>query len=144
MVASRGRYSTGREPYSQSHSRAPLHEAGVLIFRAAALLYVNGQTTRSTELVKILIRIAPSGESGARKIEIVVGPPVGRHEKVMKTVEVRDRVFTGRLGVEEAIGALMEIARLPQASTLRFATLVGAGAAALGVIFGDARPSTWG
>ena len=42
---------------------------------------------------EILIRIAPSGESGAQKIEIVVGPPVGVDmNKVMKTVEVLDRV----------------------------------------------------
>jgi uncharacterized membrane protein YjjB (DUF3815 family) len=58
----------------------------------------------------------------------------------MKTVEVLDRVSAGRLDVRGAAAALKEVARLAPASTLRFAALAGAGAAALGVIFGDARP----
>src|SRR5580704_9315847 len=88
---------------------------------------------------EIVIRIAQSGESHAQKIVPVAGPPVGVDmNKVMKTVEVLDRVSTGRLDVRGAAAALKEIARLPPASALRFA-LAGAGAAALGVIFGDAR-----
>src|SRR5580658_8002149 len=68
-------------------------------------------------------------------------PPVGVDmNKVMKSVEVLDRVSTGRLDVRGATAALKEIARLAPASTLRFAALAGAGAAALGVIFGDAQP----
>ena len=147
-------------PTSQSDSRAPLDEVGALLCRVAALLYVNGQTTRSMiERVdglahtlgysaecfpnwgEIVIRIAQSGESHAQKIVPVAGPPVGVDmNKVMKTVEVLDRVSTGRLDVRGATAALKEIARLAPTSTLRFAALAGAGAAALGVIFGDARP----
>jgi len=94
---------------------------------------------------EIVIRIAQSGESHAQKIVPVAGPPVGVDmNKVMKTVEVLDRVSAGRLDVRGATAALKEVARLPPASTLRFAALAGAGAAALGVIFGDARPFSLG
>ena len=147
-------------PTPQSDSRAPLDEVGALLCRVAGLLYVNGQTTRNmVERVErlahalgysaecfpnwgeIVIRIAQSGESHAQKIVPVAGPPVGVDmNKVMKTVEVLDRVSTGRLDVRGAAAALKEIARLAPTSTLRFAALAGAGAAALGVIFGDARP----
>jgi uncharacterized membrane protein YjjP (DUF1212 family) len=147
-------------PTPQSDSRAPLDEVGALLCRVAALLYVNGQTTRNMiERVErlaqalgysaecfpnwgeIVIRIAQTGELDAQKIVPVAGPPVGVDmHKVMKTVEVLDRVSAGRLDVRGAAAALKEIARLAPASTLRFAALAGAGAAALGVIFGDARP----
>ena len=151
-------------PTPQSDSRAPLDEVGALLCNVAGLLYVNGQTTRTmVERVErlahalgysaecfpnwgeIVIRIAQSGESHAQKIVPVAGPPVGVDmNKVMKTVEVLDRVSTGRLDVRGAAAALKEIARLPPASALRFAALAGAGAAALGVIFGDARPFSLG
>jgi uncharacterized membrane protein YjjP (DUF1212 family) len=147
-------------PTSQSDNRAPLEEVGALLCRVAALLYVNGQTTRSMiERVddlahalgysaecfpywgEIVIRIVESGELHAQTIAPVAGPPIGVDmNKVMKTVEVVDRVSTGRLDVCGATAALKEIARLAPTSTLRFAALAGAGAAALGVIFGDARP----
>src|SRR6202046_216862 len=147
-------------PTSQSDSRAPLDEVGALLCNVAALLYVNGQTTRSMiERVdglahalgysaecfpywgEIVIRITLSGAPQAQTIVPVAGPPVGVDmNKVMKTVEVLDRVSIGRLDVRGATAALKEIARLAPASTLRFAVLAGAGAAALGVIFGDARP----
>jgi uncharacterized membrane protein YjjP (DUF1212 family) len=147
-------------PTSQSDSRAPLDEVGALLCRVAALLYVNGQTTRSMiERVdglahafgysaecfpnwgEIVIRVAKLGESQAQTIVPVAGPPVGVDmNKVMKTVEVLDRVSTAQLDVRGATAALEEIVRLAPASTLRFAALAGAGAAALGVIFGDARP----
>ena len=99
-------------PTSQSDSRAPLDEVGALLCNVAALLYVNGQTTRSMiERVdglahalgysaecfpnwgEIVIRIAQSGELHAQKIVPVAGPPVGVDmNKVMKTVEVLDRL----------------------------------------------------
>src|SRR6202789_3150928 len=148
-------------PTSQSDSHAPLDEVEALLCRVAGLLYVNGQTTRSMiERVhglahtlgysaecfpnwgEIVIRIARSSESSAQIVP-VAGPPVGVDmNKVMKTVEVLDRVSTGRLDVKGATAALKEIARLAPASTFRIAALGGAGAAALGVIFGDARPSS--
>ena len=147
-------------PTSPSDSRAPLEEVAALLCNVAGLLYVNGQTTRSMiERVdglahalgysaecfpywgEIVIRIEQSGEANAQTIMPVAGPPVGVDmNKVMKTVEVLDRVSAGRLDVRGAAAALKEIARLAPASTLRFAALAGAGAAALGVIFGDARP----
>ena len=145
---------------SPSKSRAPLDEIEALLCNVAGLLYVNGQTThRMIERVErlahalgyaadcfpnwgeIVICITQSGESGAQKIAPVAGPPVSVDmNKVMKTVEVLDRVSAGRLDVRGATAALKAIALLPPASTLRFAALAGAGAAALGVIFGDALP----
>src|ERR1700679_426044 len=106
-------------PTSQSDSRAPLDEVGALLCRVAALLYVNGQTTRSMiERVdglahafgysaecfpnwgEIVIRVAKLGESQAQTIVPVAGPPVGVDmNKVMKTVEVLDRVSTAQLDV---------------------------------------------
>ena len=135
-------------PTPQSDSRAPLDEVGALLCRVAGLLYVNGQTTRNmVERVErlahalgysaecfpnwgeIVIRIAQSGESHAQKILLVAGSPVGVDmNKVMKTVEVLDRVSTGGLDVRGAAAALKEIARLAATSTLRFAALAGAGA----------------
>ena len=50
-----------------------------------------------------------------------------------------EEVSARRFDVSGAAAALKEIARLAPTSTLRFAALAGAGAAALGVIFGDAR-----
>jgi uncharacterized membrane protein YjjP (DUF1212 family) len=147
-------------PTTQSESSAALDEVGALLCRVAGLLYVNGQTTRniververladalgysaqcSPSWGEIVIRIAQSGEAHAERIVPVAGPPIGVDmNKVTKTVEVLDRVSAGRLDVTGATAALNEIAGLAPASTLRFAVLAGAGAAALGVIFGDARP----
>src|SRR6202142_149082 len=113
-------------PTSQSDSHAPLDEVEALLCRVAGLLYFNGQTTRSMiERVHglahalgysaecfpnwggIVIRIAQAGESSARKILPVAGPPVGGDmNKVMKTVEVLDRVSAGRLDVRGATAAL--------------------------------------
>ena len=67
---------------------------------------------------EIVIRIAQSGESHAQKILLVAGSPVGVDmNKVMKTVEVLDRVSTGGLDVRGAAAALKEIARLAATST---------------------------
>jgi uncharacterized membrane protein YjjP (DUF1212 family) len=137
-----------------------LDDAGALLSLAAQLLYVNGQTTRNVvERVQqvgraigysaallpswspLIIRLEGVDGTKAEKIIAFDSSPVGVDmNKVMKTVEVLDRVSTGRLDVRGAAAALKEIARLAPTSTLRFAVLAGAGAAALGVIFGDARP----
>ena len=82
-------------PTPQSDSRAPLDEAGALLWNVAGLLYVNGQTTRTmVERVKrlahalgysaecfpnwgeIVIRIAQLGALSSQKILPVAGPPV--------------------------------------------------------------------
>src|SRR6202046_449924 len=137
-----------------------LTDAGALLGLAAQLLYGNGQTTRNVvERVQqvgraigysaalfpswgqLIIRLEGVDGTKAEKIIAFDSSAVGVDmNKVMKTVEVLDRVCTGRLDVRGAAAALKEIARLAPTSTLRFAVLAGAGAAALGVIFGDARP----
>jgi uncharacterized membrane protein YjjP (DUF1212 family) len=137
-----------------------LDDAGALLGLAAQLLYVNGQTTRNiVERVRevgramgysvalfpswgqLAIRLETVDESKTEKIIAFDSSPVGVDmNKVMKTVEVMDRVCAGRLEVGGAAAALKEIARLAPTSTLRFVAFAGAGAAALGVIFGDARP----
>ena len=58
--------------------------------------------------------------------------------KVIETVKVLDEVSARRFDGIGAIAALNEIACLGPTSTLRFAGLAGAGAAALAVIFGGA------
>jgi uncharacterized membrane protein YjjP (DUF1212 family) len=151
-------------PTSQSDSRASLDEVATLLSHVVALLYINGQTTRSMiERVgalartlgysaecfpywgEIMIRIARSGESHVQTIVPVAGPPVGVDmNKVMKAVLVVDKVSTAQLDLEGATVALKKIARLAPSSTWRFATLAGAGAAALGVIFGDVSPFNLG
>jgi uncharacterized membrane protein YjjP (DUF1212 family) len=137
-----------------------LDDASALLGLAAQLLYINGQTTRNVvervqqvgraigysaarfpDWGQLIVRLEAVDGTKTEKIIAFDSSPVGVDmNKVMKTADVLDRVSTGRLDVRGAAAALKEIARLAPTSTLRFAALAGAGAAALGVIFGDARP----
>jgi uncharacterized membrane protein YjjP (DUF1212 family) len=127
-----------------------------LVATCARLLFVNGQTTERTinaseRMAKelgfqaslfprwgeLVVRI--EGEGGSRH-EILAAEPVGMDMgKVSATMAVIDKVCDKRMDAAAAHLDLERIIRLPPISMARFALLAGAGAAALGVIFGAAH-----
>ena len=121
--------------------------------RAAVLLFANGQTTE--RIVEATARLA--GALGCRvtlfphwgeltfgihddtgsRYEIAAAAPLGVDMgKVAATVKLIEEVHNGRMSTDAASVALEAIERQPPISVARFAFLAGAGAAALGVIFG--------
>ena len=143
----------------QSLPPVPLDDASALLGLAARLLYANGHSTRSVierveqlgrsigysaalfpSWAQLIVRLKALDETRTEKILIIESPPAGVDmNMVMKTLEVLDGVSARRLDVGGAISALKEVARLAPPSTLRFAAIAGAGAAALGVVFGGAH-----
>jgi uncharacterized membrane protein YjjP (DUF1212 family) len=137
-------------------SPVSIGDAGALLSLAARLLYANGQATRSViaqverlgrstgysvalfaSWGELILRLeAVDGPKTPKIIAIDSAPANVDMNKVMKSVKVLDEVSARRLDGIGAIAALNEIARLGPTSTLRFAGLAGAGAAALAVIFG--------
>jgi uncharacterized membrane protein YjjP (DUF1212 family) len=135
-----------------------LDDAGVLLSLAARLLYANGEAThgviaqveRVGRSIGYSVLLFPSWGALSLRLEAVVEPEEPKiivvdcapadvdMNKVMKTVGVVEQISARRLDVGGAIAALKEIAQLGPAPTLRFAALAGAGAAALGVVFGGA------
>ncbi len=130
-------------------------QASALLVETARLLFDHGETThRTVSTVTRLgtalgfpVRMIPRwGELTLRidsshgpHYEIFVAEPLGVDMgKVAATNELVDRVCAGKLDAEAAGAALAAIARKPPVSLWRFAVLAGAGAAALGVIFGAA------
>jgi uncharacterized membrane protein YjjP (DUF1212 family) len=124
-----------------------------LLSLSAKLLFQNGQTTQSTTTA--VTRLADALGHRAllflRWDEICIrfdGPVGGSHEiidagpagvdmdKVVATMKVVDDVCDGRINVMAARSTLEAIARYPPVGVGRFALFAGAGAAALGVIFG--------
>jgi uncharacterized membrane protein YjjP (DUF1212 family) len=124
-----------------------------LLSLSARLLFQNGQTTQMTMTTvtrlaaalghrallvprwdEIVIRL---GEPGDDRLEIVdaVAAGVDMH-KVAATMKAVDDVCDGRLDVVAARSTLEAIAGYPPVGLARFAAFAGAGAAALGVIFG--------
>ena len=123
---------------------------------AATLLFVNGQTserivrdaarlghalghpvTVSARWGELAIRVGAGPSSG---LQLIPASPFGVDMgKVAAVSEVIDRLCSGALAPEQAREALTAAARTPASSTLRFAVMAGAGAAALGVIFGAAH-----
>jgi uncharacterized membrane protein YjjP (DUF1212 family) len=124
-----------------------------LILTSARLLFANGQTTR--KIVEAATKLGISqgvratvfprwGELTVR-IEDAAGPhfetiavePSGVDmNKVVATMDVIAQVHDQRMDATAARSALGAINRFPPVSLVRFAVLAGAGAAALGVIFG--------
>jgi uncharacterized membrane protein YjjP (DUF1212 family) len=138
-------------------SPVSIGDAGALLSLAARLLYANGQATRSViapvERVgrsvgysvalfaswgELILRLEAVDQPKTKIIAIECVPVDVDMNKVIETVKVLDEVSARRLDVIGASAALNEIARLGPTSTLRFAGLAGAGAAALAVIFGGA------
>ncbi len=131
-----------------------------LISLAATLLLANGQTTERTTLQverlaaalghqlmvvvrwgELILRFA--APDGTVHNEIVAVSPTGVDmHKVAATIGILDDVCARRIDTAAALSALHGAAHLPPVSLARFATLAGAGAAALGVIFGSSHPLT--
>jgi uncharacterized membrane protein YjjP (DUF1212 family) len=131
-------------------------DAGDLLLSSAELLFVNGQTTE--RVVDVLERLAMAlglradvfpawgelslrteGPVGSQQL-ITPAKPAGIHMgKVAATMTAIDLLCAGQLDAATLRVRLAEIAKYPPASLVRFALLAGAGAAALGVIFGTSH-----
>ena len=127
--------------------------AVALLAIAARLLFTNGLTTERMEVtvkqlaIALGLRVSVFPRWGELTLRIE-DTPHSRHDmiaaepagvdmnKVAATMAVIDQVHDGRLDVADARSSLEAIAQLPPVSTVRFALWAGAGAAALGVIFG--------
>ena len=127
-----------------------------LISTSAKLLFGNGQTTermvvaseRLAEALgfrgsvfprwgELVVRI--EAEPGSH-YQIVAAEPAGMDmNKVATAMAAIDRVCDGRMDVAALQPTLEAIAKLPTVSIARFTLLAAAGAAALGVIFGEAH-----
>ena len=130
-----------------------------LILISARLLFANGQTTERTvvaveQLAKALglrVTVFPrwdelilciDSDTGSR-YEIIAAAPLGVDmSKVAATMSVIDKVCAGRMDIEATRSALQAVTRFPPVSLARFALMTGAGATALGVIFGAAHAHT--
>jgi uncharacterized membrane protein YjjP (DUF1212 family) len=155
-------YAPAAEPQSVS-ALQEMHVASVgelaLICLTARLLFENGESTE--KIVSAINQLADAvgfsatvfprwGDltiriddgSGSRH-EIIAAVPMGVDMgKVAATIGVIDDVCNGRLDVDAARSVLEAAARIPPVSIVRFALLAAAGAAALGVIFGDPHLSS--
>jgi uncharacterized membrane protein YjjP (DUF1212 family) len=147
-------------PFDPKHDRPSLSAATLdLISIGAKLLFTNGQTTE--KLVTASERLAGAlgfrakifarwGEltvciedNAGSLYKIVDAVPAGMDmRKVSAAMEVINQVCEGRGDAAGARSALEAITRFEPVSVVRFASLAGAGAAALGVIFGAAHPLT--
>jgi len=124
-----------------------------LVADIAALLFCNGQTTeRSQETAVRLGRalgVAPTILMRWGEILTFADSEAGQHHavrsaipasvdmrKVSSTTRLVDRVIAKEIAPEAIRGEQKAIEALSPTSTLRFATLAGLGAAALGVVFG--------
>jgi uncharacterized membrane protein YjjP (DUF1212 family) len=130
-----------------------------LILISARLLFANGQTTERTvvaveqlaEALGLRVTVFPrwgelilciDSDTGSR-YEIIAAAPLGVDmSKVAATMSVIDKVCAGRMDIEATRSALQAVTRFPPVSLARFALMTGAGAAALGVIFGAAHAHT--
>lgn len=133
-------------------------QAMALLIACMKLLFANGQTTeRSVASVERLgealglsvaisvrwgeIALRVKGRDGFDRLEVVEVAPAGvEMHKVTETLHVMNAVCDGKRSVADALTDLAAVAKLPPVSLVRFAGLAGAGAAALGVIFGTSDP----
>ncbi len=84
---------------------------------------------------KLTVRIEDAADSQVKTIP--VEPSAVDMHKVVATMDVIDQVSEQRMDATRAMSALDAINRFPPVSLVRFALFAGAGAAALGVIFGS-------
>jgi uncharacterized membrane protein YjjP (DUF1212 family) len=126
-----------------------------LISACARLLFENGETTRWTTLAverlgaalgframvyprwdELSVRI---DDAAGTRYEIVAAAPLGVDmSKVAATIAVVDELHDGRIDADKARSSIEAIGRRKPVALPRFALMAGAGAAALGVIFGVA------
>jgi uncharacterized membrane protein YjjP (DUF1212 family) len=132
-------------------------DSGDLLLASGELLFVDGQTTeRMVDALErlgmalgfhttvfagwgeLIIRI--DGPAGSQQL-ITSAKPAGIHMgKVAATMTVIDVFCAGQIDISALATRLTAIAKYPPASLVRFAFMAGAGAAALGVIFGTLHP----
>ena len=142
-----------RAPTDPGEPRVEPAAALDVVTLAAALLFVNGQTTR--RMIDAVTRLASAlgftaavfprwGEltlrlesRNAQSSTTIAADPAGVDmHKVAAAMSVIDDVCAGRMGLEAARSALKAIGDMPPVSVARFASMAAAGAMALGVIFG--------
>ena len=134
-------------------------DSGDVLLTSGELLFVDGQTTeRMVDALErlggalgfdtavfpgwgeLIIRV--DGPGGSRQL-LTPAKPAGVHiGKVAATMAVIDTFCAGQIDASALRAKLEAIAKYPPVSLLRFAVLAGAGAAALGVIFGTQHPLT--
>jgi uncharacterized membrane protein YjjP (DUF1212 family) len=152
---------SGGRPFSTAQPVGSVALAGDvdLILLSARVLFSNGQTTERTvvaveqlaEALGLRVTVFPrwgelilciDSDTGSR-YEIIAAAPLGVDmSKVAATMSVIDKVCAGRMDIEATRSALQAVTRFPPVSLARFALMTGAGAAALGVIFGAAHAHT--
>jgi uncharacterized membrane protein YjjP (DUF1212 family) len=130
-----------------------------LMLQAGKLLFANGQTTeRIMCALKELttaggfkpaifvewgqLRVNLENEFGSHSETISVEPAGVDMSKVRATMSLVHEVCEGRMDLAAARSALQRISESPPVLLIRFALLAGAGAAALGVIFGVDHPGS--
>jgi uncharacterized membrane protein YjjP (DUF1212 family) len=130
-----------------------------LLLASAKLLFENGQTTERTTgsvarlgaalgLRSVLLAhwddlcIRIDAPVGCMQRNISAVPAGVDMRKVVTTTQVIDDVCEGRMDAREARASFDAIVRYPPIGLVRFALMAGAGAAALGVIFGAAHWQT--
>jgi uncharacterized membrane protein YjjP (DUF1212 family) len=127
-------------------------EHGNLVLSFARVLYVNGQSTGQTVAAaerlaqrlglhsKVMARwgeLQLIAESDSTLISQVSAEPTGVDmDRVASTMRSIEDVEAGRLAPASAVDAIKTIAKAPPSPTWLFTLAAGAGAAALGVIFG--------
>jgi uncharacterized membrane protein YjjP (DUF1212 family) len=133
-------------------------DRATLVLDFAKVLYTNGQATEQT--MKASERLSNAlglrGQIIARwdGLQLLVAdaghplsiqaaaPPVGvEMDRVSAAMGTIDSMVSGRLTPQRGRQALAEISRSPPSPTWQFALAAGAGAVALGVIFGVKYPS---
>ena len=146
-------------PVQEPERSLPVAVALDLILQSGKLLFANGQTTERIVLVLRGLAAAHGfqatifanwGELTARlengantySEKIAVEPAGMDMSKVSAAMNVLRRVCEGKMALGAARSALQEISESGPVSLARFALLAGAGAAALGVIFGVDHPAS--
>ncbi len=130
-----------------------------LLAKAACLLFINGQSSENTGgcITRLGAALGVKADLLLRWGEVVLfveghpapiickakptGVDMGRVNAVLDVIA---EVEAGRMDIVKADAALEAISRMPPVNVVRFATLAGAGASALGVIFGAHDPATIG
>jgi uncharacterized membrane protein YjjP (DUF1212 family) len=124
-----------------------------LLLLGAKLLFQNGQTTERTSTTVIRLgaalgygailfpqwgelSIRLDGSVGYQQKMIDANPAGVDMNKILATMTVINDIYDGRINAAKARSSFEAIARYPPVSLVRFALMAGAGAAALGVIFG--------
>jgi uncharacterized membrane protein YjjP (DUF1212 family) len=130
-------------------------ERSNLILAAARVLYVNGQATEETvaaaeqlgRALGLRAKVMPrwgelrlQSEDNRLFAQVAADPTGVNMDRVASTVRAIEDVGAGRLAPEAAMAAIAAIAQAPPAPTWLFALAAGAGAVALGVIFGVEHP----